>query len=166
MSTEIPEAAVQAVAERMFRRYESQYSTAHLSWRDFTDDARADLEAAAPLLAEAWGVAPDGELRRRFGQLKRHWHAATSFESNIQHIIMDLSYQQIIGLGPRVIPLILEDLAEEGCHWFWALTVLTGSDKARGETTIEGGRQAWLRWGREHGFLAAPVTPEEPSREH
>jgi len=119
--------------------------------------ARAALEAAAPLLAEAWGVKPDDQLRRRFAQLKHDWHAATSFESNVQHIILDLSYQQIIGLGPRVVPLILEDLAGEGGYWFWALTVLTGNDEARGETTIEGGRQAWLRWGRKQGLI-----PEVP----
>jgi hypothetical protein len=53
---DVPETAVQAVAERMFRRYESEYSAAHLSWRDFADDARADLAAAAPILAEAWRV--------------------------------------------------------------------------------------------------------------
>ena len=53
---QIPDEAVQVVAEQMFRRYESQYSAEYLTWCDFADDARADLEAAAPLLAEAWGV--------------------------------------------------------------------------------------------------------------
>lgn len=56
---EIPDEAVQIVAKRMFRRYESEYDAGHLSWRDFADDARADLEAAAPVLAEAWGVDPN-----------------------------------------------------------------------------------------------------------
>jgi hypothetical protein len=61
---EIPEAAVQAVAEQMLRRYDSQYSAAHLTWRDFADDARADLEAAAPSLAVAWGVGRRAQARR------------------------------------------------------------------------------------------------------
>ena len=80
------------------------------------------------------------------------------FESNLEHIILDLSYQQIIGLGPRVVPLVLEDLAGKGGHWFWALLVLTGNDEARGEQTMEGARQAWLRWGRGQGLI-----PEVPS---
>jgi len=64
---EIPEQAVQAVAERMFRRYESEYSAGHLSWRDFADDARADLEAAAPLLAEAWGADEGATMAVEWG---------------------------------------------------------------------------------------------------
>lgn len=50
---QIPDEAIHLVAERMFRRYESEYSASHLTWRDFADDARADLEAAAPLLERA-----------------------------------------------------------------------------------------------------------------
>ena len=100
------------------------------------------------------GAASD-ELRRRFAELKHNWHAATSLESNVKHIILDLSYQQIIGLGPRVVPLILQDLADEGGDWFWALIVLTGNDEARGETTMEAARQAWLQWGRGRGLLAS-----------
>lgn len=46
----VTDAAVQIVAEQMLRRYDSQYSSNHLSWRDFADDARADLEAALPAL--------------------------------------------------------------------------------------------------------------------
>jgi hypothetical protein len=95
----------------------------------------------------------DDELSRRFTELKHDWHAATSLESDVDHIVLDISYQRIIALGSRVVPLILQDLAEEGGHWFWALTVLAGSDEAAGETTAEGARQAWLRWGREQGLL-------------
>ena len=46
----VTDAAVQLVAEQMLRRYDSQYSSNHLSWRDFADDAREDLEAALPAL--------------------------------------------------------------------------------------------------------------------
>jgi|ERR1700722_4055527 len=50
---EIPETALQAAAETLFRQYESEYSADHLTWRDFTDPAREVLEAAAPAMAEA-----------------------------------------------------------------------------------------------------------------
>jgi hypothetical protein len=53
---EIPDAAVQLVAERALRHHKAAHPESHLTWRDFAGDARADLEAAAPLLAEAWGV--------------------------------------------------------------------------------------------------------------
>lgn len=51
--SEIPNAAVRAVAERMLRRYESEYQADHLTWRDFADDARDDLAAALPHLRAA-----------------------------------------------------------------------------------------------------------------
>lgn len=46
--TDLPSAAIQAAAEVMFRQYESQYSASHLTWRDFSDDAKAVLAAAEP----------------------------------------------------------------------------------------------------------------------
>jgi hypothetical protein len=48
---DIPDAAVQLVAERMLGHHKAAHPESHLTWRDFAGDARADLEAAAPLLA-------------------------------------------------------------------------------------------------------------------
>jgi len=65
------------------------------------------------------------------------------------------SYQQIIGLGPSAIPLILRELENEPGHWFWALAALTGENPAgQGAVgNVEAMRQAWLQWGRERGYL-------------
>jgi hypothetical protein len=49
-----PDEAVQRAAEVMLRQYETQYDAAHLTWRDFADDARAILGDAAPPLAEPY----------------------------------------------------------------------------------------------------------------
>jgi hypothetical protein len=49
-----PGTAVQHAAEVMLRQYESQYNAEHLTWRDFADDARAILDAAAPDLAQRY----------------------------------------------------------------------------------------------------------------
>jgi len=72
----LPDNAVQAAAEVLFRDYESQYSADHLTWRDFAGLAREALGAAAPAMAEhaaqailahrdAHGPA-DGASRRRW----------------------------------------------------------------------------------------------------
>ena len=50
--TDLPEPAVEAAAKVALRQYESEYSAAHLSWRDFEGEVRELLEAAAPHLAE------------------------------------------------------------------------------------------------------------------
>jgi hypothetical protein len=66
---------------------------------------------------------------------------------------MHWAYQQIIGLGPAVIPFILEDLARKPDWWFWALAAITGEDVAEGEQTLDGAAERWLEWGRSHGYL-------------
>jgi hypothetical protein len=53
---EIPQAVVRAAAEVMLRQYGSEHDASHLTWQDFEFAANEILEAAAPLLAEAWGV--------------------------------------------------------------------------------------------------------------
>jgi|HubBroStandDraft_6_1064221.scaffolds.fasta_scaffold54087_6 type VI protein secretion system component VasF len=73
--SEMPEGAVQAAAEVRLRQYLSEYDASHLTWRDFEQDAREMLEAAAPLLAEAWNLprfqAEHEEWRRRGEQARR-----------------------------------------------------------------------------------------------
>ena len=124
---------------------------------DPEDIARVALEAAAPVLAQAWGVKPDDELRALFADLKAEWLKATAVESSAQRIAFDRSYQRIIGLGPHVIPLILEDIADAQPrlvpHWFWALTMLTGEDQAAGAATVPGAAAKWLTWGRAQGLI-------------
>ena len=49
---DIPQEAVRLAAEVRLRQYGSEYSSAHLTWRDFADEAREVLEAAAVPLGE------------------------------------------------------------------------------------------------------------------
>lgn len=49
----LPDSAIQAAAEVRFRQYESEYSAGHLTWRDFADEVREVLAAAAPAIRAA-----------------------------------------------------------------------------------------------------------------
>jgi hypothetical protein len=96
------------------------------------------------------------ELRARFDTLATQWKKQSACLSNETHAAMLPSYQQIIGLGPAAVPLILEELQREPALWFWALEAITGEDPIPPDA---GGRfevmtQAWLNWGRAHGLLA------------
>lgn len=155
---DIPDPALAAGAEAVNEVYAKRGWNKPAPWW-VKEVSAAVLEAAAPLLAEAWGVKPDDELRAQFAELKAKWLDATMIESSAQRIAFDMSCQRIIGLGPRAVPLILEDLAAEHNHWFWALTVLAGEDKAAGEVTVPGAVQKWLEWGRGRGLI--PEVPRE-----
>jgi hypothetical protein len=59
-------------------------------------------------------------------------------------------YQRIIGMGPAVVPLILEELEREPGHWFWALESITEQNPVPPESAGKVGQmaEAWTRWGR------------------
>jgi hypothetical protein len=68
-------------------------------------------------------------------------------------MVMSPSYQRIIGMGGRAVPMILRELENSGDdpdHWFWALEMITGEDPvpvaAYGDTVRMA--QAWLSWAQ------------------
>jgi hypothetical protein len=70
-------------------------------------------------------------------------------------MVMHPAYQQIIGMGERVVPVLLRELERRPNHWFWALKAITRQDpvpdEARGDFDAMVG--AWLRWGRTQGYI-------------
>jgi hypothetical protein len=69
---------------------------------------------------------PDAE--ERFRDLVRQWKDATVLTSSFSEMATHPTYQQIIGMGKEVLPLLLEELRREPDHWFWALKSITGED--------------------------------------
>lgn len=91
----------------------------------------------------------------RFSNLAKEWKESTSMLSSITEIAMHTAYQQIIGMGPTAIPLILLSMRREPGHWFWALSAITGENPVpmdhRGNIKRMTG--AWLNWGKKHLYL-------------
>jgi hypothetical protein len=113
-----------------------------------------------PSLAEPMMYAEPMPLKaRRFERLAAEWKSATKVLSSITSKAMHPAYQQIIGMGPEVLPLILARLEEAPDHWFWALKAISGEDPVppEGRGKIEEMRQAWLEWGRKKGYLLSHV---------
>lgn len=99
--------------------------------------------------------ASKGSLVAQFEALADTWERETRAESFAHRRSMHPAYQRIIGLGPPAIPLILERMRErQSGHWFWALNALTGEDPAAGLTRPRDARDAWYRWGVDHGYVA------------
>jgi hypothetical protein len=91
-----------------------------------------------------------------FETLARDWKNETAVSPSLSQAAMHPSYQRIIGLGPKVIPLILEDLRMTEAPWFWALRALTGENPVpsehRGKMRLM--THDWLRWGQKRGLIA------------
>ena len=101
------------------------------------------------------------DLQDRFGQLKDQWKAESRYLSNTAQISMLWPYQQIIGMGPAVVPLILAELLREPDHWFWALEAITGENPARPEAggSVARMSQSWIDWGQQKGIVSNDPQP-------
>lgn len=97
----------------------------------------------------------DEYLRMRFEALAAAWRPDVAAVSSVTDAAMHPAYQQIIGMGPAVVALVLEELERVPDHWFWALKAITGEDPTVPEQRGRLGemRRAWLDWGRKKGFL-------------
>ena len=56
------------------------------------------------------------DIQDRFQQLKDQWKVESRYLSNSAQMAMLWPYQQIIGMGPNVVPLILAELQHEPDH--------------------------------------------------
>ena len=89
-----------------------------------------------------------------FLKLLSEWRKETAFQSSPRIITSHPAYQQIIDIGKPALPFIFEDMRENGGWWYPALRAITGANPvpkdARGNRALND--EAWLRWGREHGY--------------
>jgi hypothetical protein len=94
-------------------------------------------------------------VTRRFHTLAERWREDTQFQSSINAVFMHPAYQEIIGLGPDALPLILEDLAATRSDWFWALRAISGENPVPAVERGQIGKmtERWLEWGHAHGYL-------------
>jgi hypothetical protein len=93
-------------------------------------------------------------VEERFRRLEAVWHADVCYSSSSAEIKGHPAFQEIISLGEAVVPLMLRDLEQAPHFWVWALPRITGADPVpvsdRGN--IARMSEAWLRWGKEHGY--------------
>jgi hypothetical protein len=99
-------------------------------------------------------VSPGPEGQQRFLQLVRVWKQERGPHSSSARLAEHPAYQQIIAMGPQVIPLVLRELEREPDHWFRALHALTGADPVSPESRgrVRDMASAWLIWAREQGY--------------
>ena len=95
------------------------------------------------------------ELEREFQELSDRWHEDTAMISSAGDMITHPAYQNIIGMGPAVVPLLLCELAKEPDHWFWALNAITKENPIQHEDEgdIDKMAKAWLDLGKERGWF-------------
>jgi hypothetical protein len=112
-----------------------------------------ELMSATPVKRTP-GQQPPESLEDRFRQLAEEWHKAVAYHSSSTVRSNHPAYQEIINLGPEVVPLLLRDMEENHTHWFTALRRITGADPAPESAAgnIPQMVEAWLDWAKDKGY--------------
>jgi type I restriction enzyme M protein len=111
--------------------------------------SRADSEILELLRWNTDAALVEQEFQRHVGVWKRH----TLHKSSLAKTISHPSYVAIIGMGEAAIPLLLKELRDRPDHWLVALHQITKQDPAPEGSTFSNAVKAWLRWGKEKGYL-------------
>ncbi len=90
----------------------------------------------------------------RFRRLEARWEDETACLSSSTMIVEHPAFQEIIRLGPAVLPLMLRDLEQGPRVWVWAHPAIIGADPVPVEDrgNIQRMRDAWLSWARANGY--------------
>lgn len=91
--------------------------------------------------------------REIFNVHTEKWRNETGHFSTTDRKYLHPSYLRIIGLGPAVIPLILEEMQRAAGFWFVALQALTGENPTNETMNFEEATTSWIEWGIERGFI-------------
>ena len=105
-------------------------------------------------------VTPRGskyDVRERFRQLVAQWKEQSRHLSNAAQMAMLPPYQQIIGMGEAVVPLLLEELQRDPDQWFWALEAIAQENPVSPLAVGKVRQMAdeWVAWGKRQGYMAA-----------
>ena len=97
---------------------------------------------------------PVETVEERFHRLAAAWHRDTAYLPSMEDAERHPAYQEIMKLGPEVVPLLLRDLADNHTHWFAALEAITGARPvpASAAGNVPKMAEAWLRWAKDNGY--------------
>jgi hypothetical protein len=107
---------------------------------------------------DSGGITSDeafpSDVEHRFLKLAAKWKEERGPHSSSAKLCGHPAYLQIVEMGPAVVPLLFRELERAPDHWFRALQALTGANPVpeRFQGNIRAMAQAWLSWGRDHGY--------------
>ena len=91
---------------------------------------------------------------QRFYNLAETWRSDLKNISSITDAALHPSYQQIIGMGEKVLPFILKELEAKPLYWFWAVKAIAHTDPVRpaDKGKVQKMKDAWLTWAHDQGY--------------
>jgi hypothetical protein len=95
------------------------------------------------------------EILNKFYVLAKQWENEVEGYSLTTQTSNHPAYQEIIGMGNQVVPLLLKELKNNPMFWLSALNEITGINPIKPEQRgkIKQMAEAWLEWGRNQGYV-------------
>lgn len=137
---------VQMVDFNIYRYPSSVEARTIKFWKSYGREYRPGF--ALPPTKGAADDMPEVSIATTFQRLRDVWKTNKLVISSISKIVSDPAYLKIIGLGPDVLPHILEELRREPDFWFVALEAITRENPVRAEHAgdIVAMAEDWLQW--------------------
>ena len=97
----------------------------------------------------------DDTLEAQFAKSSKSAFKHFGASSDLSRLFYSKGYIEVIGLGSRVVPLLLRDMKEKRRPWIFALEAITRQNAARHVEPgdIRSAINAWLVWGKRRRFL-------------
>lgn len=97
----------------------------------------------------------DIDVAREFKRLRAVMDRKYAGAGLLTDRLLSWEYTSIIGLGPKVVPVILQSLEKKLYPWFHALRAITRDDPARGVSlgNFQAQADSWLSWGRAKNLI-------------
>jgi hypothetical protein len=82
---------------------------------------------------------PVETTEEKFRRLASVWRAETAYVSSSSDLVAHPAFQEIVGMGSPVIPLLLRELEKRTGHWHRALWQITSADSvpSAGQGNVE-----------------------------
>ncbi|BDA71005.1 hypothetical protein CAL7716_051710 [Calothrix sp. PCC 7716] len=105
---------------------------------------KADVESEVP-----------SEISNRFYILANQWEVEVEGISSTATMSEHPAYQEIISMGNKIVPLLLQELKKNPLYWLLALNKITGVNPIKPEQRgkVKQMAEAWLEWGKNQGYL-------------
>lgn len=85
-------------------------------------------------------------LSGKFDALVKNWKQNSMFQSSISKIIEDENFQEIISMGERAIPLIIDEVERNPSLLVWALNIIQDKTvESRQRLTVTQACQKWVK---------------------
>lgn len=87
-------------------------------------------------------------LREKFNSLVKEWDANTILEHSISKIIEDTNFKEIVKMGKKGVPLIIDKIDDEPSVLVWALNIITNQSLDNGpmRMTISELCKKWVKY--------------------